>query len=333
MDTVITSNIQQASEFLKNGKVIVFPTETVYGIGASIYNKNALQEIYKVKNRPGDNPLIVHVCNQEQIKEITNNITEIEQALIDKFFPGALTIVFNKSPKLNNNITCGLDTVAIRMPSCPIAQELIKLTDSPICASSANLSGLPSSVIANHVIEDLDKQVPCILVPENNINNLTKYSIESTVVQCTQNEVILLRAGAVTIDELNNTLKEFKIKIKINKDKSKALCPGIKYKHYSPYAEVKIIQDSNELEFLLDISLKDIYFIGLKESDLEEDLNKILKPQNILTCEDTNEYTKNLYKFFREVDNNKGKLILCEEPENYGIGLTLLDRLQKASYK
>lgn len=223
---------------------MAFPTETVYGIGANIFNEEAVKNIFKAKGRPADNPLIVHISDFEMLNEIVEFIPDSAKILMDAFMPGPLTIIMKKSKKVSSLITAGLDTVAIRFPSHPVAKKLIEYSNVPIAAPSANLSGKPSPTIVRHVIDDLSGRVEAIID-----GGTCDAGLESTVIDCTAEIPVILRPGIITLEDI----KEYIPDAEIDRHVLNAVmpgdtpkCPGMKYRHYAPDAKVFVVEGKKE---------------------------------------------------------------------------------------
>lgn len=312
MKTLLTVSIPKAATFIKKGQVVAFPTETVYGLGANVYDEKAIKKIFKAKGRPKDNPLIVHITSKKDIQVLVKEIPETAKKIISKFFPGPITIILKKNEIISNSVTAGLDTIAIRMPSSKIARDLIKICGVPIAAPSANLSGSPSPTSFMHVLNDFRGKIPCILIGPN-----AKYGLESTVIDCTSAVPQILRPGVITLEQLRKIDKRIKYKSKTTKIKS----PGQKYKHYAPKAQLQITNHKLQIENIKDNSA----FIGLAKS-----IGNNFAMKKI--CKDMNVYAKNLFSFFRECDNKGIKIIYAEKVSEKGIGLAIMNRLKKAAF-
>ncbi|MDH3531017.1 MAG: L-threonylcarbamoyladenylate synthase [Acidobacteriota bacterium] len=310
MKTVLTKSTVEAASFIKAGGIAAFPTETVYGLGAGVFDEEAIEKVFEAKGRPADNPLIVHVSNEEQIPLIVAVVTPTARILIDRFFPGPLTIVLEKAPLVPASVTGGLDTVAIRMPDHELARALIDLT-GPLVAPSANLSGRPSPTTWEAVREDLDGRIDCILQGET-----TMFGIESTVVDCTFEAPQVLRTGAVSLEQLREV--ESSVKLFESPESSEVRSPGLKHKHYSPSAEVKIFDNTTNLERTVSAA-----YIGLTKP--------LGEYQRVLICDSAEHYARSLFEFFRECDRNGISNIYCEQVKETGIGLALMDRIRRAA--
>src|SRR5258707_9388560 len=197
MLTVLTESPEDAAEFVRRGELAAFPTETVYGLGADLFNQTALQKIFNAKQRPADNPLIAHISSIDELGFLTSDISDNATKLIERFFPGPLTIVFPRKSTIPDLATAGLSTIGIRMPRHPIARAFLKAVGGPVAAPSANLSGRPSPTTWEAVHEDLNSRIACILK-----GGPSEVGIESTVVDCSMEIPVLLRPGAVTFEQL-----------------------------------------------------------------------------------------------------------------------------------
>ena len=251
-----TEEIKQAAEIIKDGGLVAFPTETVYGLGADALNAEAVGKVYAAKGRPSDNPMIVHISSKDDVLKLTPKITEDMQKLMDAFWPGPLTMVVPALDVIPKVTTGGLDTVGIRMPSEPAAAELISASETPIAAPSANLSGKPSPTSYKHVADDLDGRIDGIIA-----GGECKAGIESTVVDMTEDVPSVLRPGIITAKQLSEVLRK-----QVGIDPAllekpdifnngglletgadfKPKSPGMKYKHYAPKAEMIIYQGEPE---------------------------------------------------------------------------------------
>ena len=242
MDTVLLKNkekdLEIAAEFIKKGEIVGIPTETVYGLGADASNEAAVRKVFEAKGRPADNPLICHIGDKDQIKDIVSEITPLAQKLIDAFMPGPITVVMKKAECISDKTTAGLDTVGVRMPSHPVANKFLKLCGVPVAAPSANLSGRPSPTGARSVLEDMDGYIYAIIDGGD-----SEYGLESTVVDCTGTAPVILRPGAVTKADIDAVLGGDKTVMSGSlADKETPRSPGMKYRHYAPFAQVEIMK-------------------------------------------------------------------------------------------
>ena len=310
MKTILTTSPTEAAEFIKRGGIVAFPTETVYGLGANVFDEAAIAKVFDAKGRPNDNPLIAHVGNLEQIKLLTSEITQSAQKFIEAFFPAPLTLVLPKSDEVPLIATANLQTIGVRMPKSRLAQEFLTACETPIVAPSANLSGKPSPTTWEAVFEDLNGKLDCILQ-----GAMTEIGLESTVVDCTSEVPLVLRAGAVTLEQLQNVIPA--TRIYFVKENEVVRSPGLKHRHYSPQANVVLISN-----FKFQISNSKA-FIGLSETEVEFDLKRV--------CESVEDYAHSVFDFFRQCDNRKIKTIYCEIVDEQGIGVALMDRLRRAT--
>jgi L-threonylcarbamoyladenylate synthase len=320
MKTIITTSVKIAASYIRKGEVAAFPTETVYGLGADAYNEKAVKKIFKAKGRPKDNPLIVHVASKKDIEVLAKDISPYAKKIINKFFPGPVTVILKKNEIVPDIVTSGLDTIAIRMPASRISRELIRLSGVPIAAPSANLSGSPSPTGYRHVLHDFNGMIPCILKGPD-----AKHGLESTVIDCTGKHPVILRPGVITLEDIRKIDKKaiFK-KGRGNKIKS----PGLKYRHYAPKAKVKLISDfgsriSDRGLGIADLKIKSAY-LGLNKASAK-------KFTFVKICKSKVDYAKSLFSFFRECDGLGIKIIYCQKVEEKGIGLAIMNRIKKAA--
>lgn len=221
----------RAAEKLRNGELVAFPTETVYGLGANAFRTEAVLKIFAAKGRPSDNPLIVHIADREDLEGLVREIPDVAVRLMARFWPGALTLVFYKSPAVPDAVTAGLDTVAVRMPVHPIARDLIRLAGVPVAAPSANHSGRPSPTTAEHVREDMDGRIPMIVD-----GGACPMGMESTVLDVTVCPPMMLRPGGVTREMLEAAIGPISLDPALSGTSGKPKAPGMKYAHYAPRA-------------------------------------------------------------------------------------------------
>lgn len=299
-------DIYKAASLLKQGKVVAFPTETVYGLGALAFNQEAIENIFLLKNRAKDNPLIVHISDLEQVKTLARQVPASFYNLAKVFFPGPLTIVLKKHPRVLHSVTAGLDTVGIRIPSHPIAKKLLDIVGEPIAAPSANISGRPSPTKKQHVALDFQKKDLFILD-----GGQSEVGIESTVIDISSNRCTILRPGAITKEQLESVLNE-NVYIHLQ-DGKKALCPGMKYRHYAPKAKVVLCSSLLQIEQL---SHKHTNHMILSDEQLES--HKYLS-------------SFTLYDHFRKADFLKCTHIFVLCTKKILNNSALMDRLSKAA--
>jgi L-threonylcarbamoyladenylate synthase len=292
-------DLETAAELLKRGEIVAFPTETVYGLGAALFNELALQKVFAAKQRPSDNPLIVHIADHNQLECVASEISRGAQSLIEAFFPGPLTLVLPKAALVPSLATAGLDTVAVRMPAHAIARKLIRLVEEPLAAPSANLSGKPSSTLPEHVMEDLTGSIAALID-----GGECPLGIESTIVKVSP-QPLILRPGAIPREEIEAVLRQ---KVAYYRGtETTPLAPGLKYKHYASKAAIKLFTSRQKLDDFLSTAP------DVKRSVLLE-----LTP-------------KELYSQLRSADANfcEEILILCNERIERDVAL--MNRLSKAA--
>lgn len=232
--------IAELGKIIKDGGLVSFPTETVYGLGANAYDKNAAKKVFEAKGRPGDNPLIVHICGVDELDSVASDVPDEAIKLFEKFSPGPLTIILKKNDKIPCEVTAGLDTVAVRIPSNPIARALIKSAGVPVAAPSSNLSGRPSPTKGEHVIHDLNGRIDAIID-----GGACDVGVESTVVELVDGGVNILRPGGITMADFEAVLNTVTVDKHVTKnvaDGEAPKSPGMKYKHYAPDAEVCVVE-------------------------------------------------------------------------------------------
>ncbi|GEN57467.1 threonylcarbamoyl-AMP synthase [Halolactibacillus alkaliphilus] len=320
-------NIKKASEWLKNGDVVAFPTETVYGLGADATNEQAIQKIFEAKGRPSDNPLIVHLSDVEQMTRYVTEITPMAKRLIDAFMPGPLTVILKSNGKIAKNVTAGLDTVGLRIPDHLAARELIKAADLPIAAPSANLSGKPSPTSAVHVYQDLENKITAILD-----GGPTGVGVESTVVDCTGDRAIILRPGGITKQDLESVLDVPVEDATIFETKETPKSPGMKYTHYEPEVPMILIEGSADYfrEKMTQHALEGKK-VGLLVSD---ELGRQLKADTVVSVgsrEDISSIANQLYNALRSFRKHDVDIILAETFTEEGVGQAVMNRMRKAA--
>ena len=311
-------DIQQAAEIIKEGGLVAFPTETVYGLGADALNPEAVGKVYAAKGRPSDNPMIVHISSKNDLSRLTFEITDDIRKLMDAFWPGPLTMVVPAAPVVPRVTTGGLDTIAVRMPSDPVAAALITSSETPIAAPSANLSGRPSPTSARHVIDDLDGRIDAIIQGGD-----CQVGIESTVVDMTGAVPAVLRPGIITAERLSQALgKTVEIDPAMNVKTAdfKPKSPGMKYKHYAPKAEMIIYKGDREKVYL---------------AMSEEKLRRTGYGQKVeIIMYDDSEPEKAAREFFaklRACDKAGVDVILAAAMREDGVGFAVMNRMFKSA--
>lgn len=316
---------------LADGKTVIFPTETVYGLGANALDEDAATKIYQAKGRPSDNPLLVHVADKEDVYDLVENVDDRAKLLMDKFWPGPLTIVFKKKAIIPDRTSGGLDTVAIRMPSDQVARDLIRQAGVPIAAPSANISGRPSPTKPEHIIRDMDGRVDGILV-----GGPCDYGVESTIIDLSEDLAMVLRPGSITLEMLGEVLGRVDLdpSLKNKDDNIRAKAPGMKYKHYSPQAQVYIVK-ADDLEGFaerVDSLCEDNAKKGLKIGVMTMNYDQHSYQAKVfdLGGSDT-EVAKNLFDSLISLDREYIDIAYVPYFEERGIGVAIMNRLKKAA--
>lgn len=325
--------IEEAAQIIKNGGIVAFPTETVYGLGADALNEDAVKKIFIAKGRPQDNPLIVHVASKD-INDYVEEIPTVANKLMNKFWPGPLTIIFKKKNIIPDVTSANLESIGIRMPDNDIARKLIELSGTVIAAPSANISGRPSPTDLERCVEDLNGRVDCIIGGDN-----SKIGVESTIVDCTVNPPLVLRPGGITLE----MLKEIDPRIEIDKaimqkpsENLKPKAPGMKYRHYAPKAKVTIISGNRKKTVA---KIKEMVNYNIEKQKkvciltVEENENEYHEGTKIVlgSLSDLSTVAKNLFEALRKCDDLGADLILAEAYEEKGVGVAIMNRLNKAA--
>lgn len=329
------SKLSEAAEALRTGKVVAIPTETVYGLGANALNTEAVSKIFKAKGRPSDNPLIVHIADKEKVFELVESVPEKAAELMDKFWPGPLTLVLRKSPKIPDIITAGLDTVAIRMPEHPVARELIRLAGVPVAAPSANVSGKPSTTTAQHVLDDMDGKIEIIVDAGS-----SRVGLESTVLDVTVEPPVLLRPGGVTPGQLEKYIGRVDIDKtilgKINAE-NVPKSPGMKYKHYSPEAQVVIVKSEDKLKQtakILELAQENKSQgkkVGICATVQTAAEYKGFETLSMGDRDHPETIAASLFALLREFDDRAVDIIFAEAVDQHEVGLAIMNRMVKAA--
>lgn len=320
--------LKKHAKLLKEGKTVIFPTETVYGIGADALNEDAVSKIYKAKGRPSDNPLIVHISNIDKVYELSRNVSDKAKIVMEKFWPGPLTIILPKNKIVPNKTTGGLDTVAVRMPSNKIALKLLELSDLVVAAPSANISGRPSPTKGEHVVNEMNEKVSGIIVGDK-----SDFGIESTVIDFTEEIPLILRPGVISQSDLEKVIGKVNIDKSLLKkeDNIKAKAPGMKYTHYSPNADVFIFSGENKFENINKI-IKENEAKNIKSGVICKTQNKDKYLGEVIALgKDSLEIASNLFDSLRQMDNKNIDVVYAEEFEFDEVGVAVMNRLLKAS--
>lgn len=318
---------------IRKGENVVFPTETVYGLGANALNPEAVKKIFVAKGRPEDNPLIIHVSELSQVDPLVARIPSKAKKLMDAFWPGPLTIIMEKSTIVPEVVTAGLNTVAVRFPSNDIARAFIKLAGCPVAAPSANLSGRPSPTEGKHVLEDLEGRVAAIILSSDG-----ELGLESTVIDMTLDPPVVLRPGDVTVAELQEVLGEVLVAASVTKSTTtdKAKSPGMKYTHYFPKGELVVVKGNQE-QICEKITQAVSHYhgtpmtIGILASDETMESYHTGVIISLGSRDDPKEMAKNLFSRLRTFDELGVEKIYAEDIPLNNETLALLNRLYKAA--
>lgn len=326
------SIIQQAAQILKSGGLVAFPTETVYGLGANGLDAQACKKIYEAKGRPSDNPLILHIADLDTLSEIVREIPDTAKKLMDAFWPGPLTMIFPKADIVPDAVTGGLDTVAVRFPSHPVAMALIQAAGLPIAAPSANASGKPSPTRASHVAYDLEGRVDLILD-----GGAAEWGLESTIVDVSQTPPMILRPGAITKEMMEPFVGTVAIDPTILEKPAEGLrpkAPGMKYTHYSPKAEVYLVRGIHTIEAInrmaaqQQVQGKKVGVLATEESKQKYQADIVLSVGSRVDLESVG---ANLFRVLRKFDFLEADVVYAEVFPLEGEGLAIMNRLQKSA--
>ena len=332
MQTILTkaddASISQAAKLLQEGQIVAFPTETVYGIAASAYCGSAVNKIFEAKGRPQDNPLIVHIDTVDMLDGLVSSVPESAKKLAAAFWPGPLTMVMPRGPKVADEVCAGLDTVGIRMPSDPVARRLITACGLPLAAPSANLSGSPSPTTAADVFADMDGRLPMILD-----GGSCQVGVESTVITLAGEKPMLLRPGYVTKEQMEEVLGEEVLLsgaiLEKLKEGETARSPGMKYKHYAPKADITILRG--------DFDSFAAYVDAHKTADtfclcFEGEQQALSVPCVPYGAENSGaEQAHALFRALRALDEQGAKNVYARCPRDTGVSLAVYNRLLRAA--
>lgn len=325
----LDEQLHKVANLLKAGKTVVFPTETVYGLGANALDPEAAKKIYEAKGRPSDNPLIVHISKKEDVDFLAGNISQDSKLLMEAFWPGPLTLILDKSDNVPIETTGGLMTVAIRMPSNPIARKLIDLAGVSIAAPSANISGRPSITSSKYLVEELCERVDAIIISED-----SEIGLESTVIDMTASTPVILRPGKIGKTEIEKILnKEIELDPSLKDENAAPKSPGMKYKHYSPNATVIVVTGSlDEMKQKINQKLS----LDKNKSDTVkvvclEDRVSLYDGYGISWGKSSQEAAKNLFKILRLMDEQNIEVVYFEALNSDEISEAVMNRLIKAA--
>jgi L-threonylcarbamoyladenylate synthase len=318
-------HIARAAAVIRAGGLVAFPTETVYGLGADALNEDAVRKIFLAKERPADDPLIVHIASASQLPQLARQIPQRAWDLIERFWPGPLTLVLPKTERVPTVTTGGLDTVAVRMPSHPVAKRLIELSAVSIAAPSANRFGRPSPTIAKHVWEDLHGRIDLILD-----GGPTPIGVESTVLDLTVDPPMVLRPGGVTLEELRAVLGDVQMLDAAHTEAAKR-SPGTRSRHYAPRAQVLLVEQGAAEAALKELSGKRVGVLVYLTRSLsvygegQGEVIIIQMPRSLKA------YARRLFAVLRELDEQGVDVIVVEKLQERGLGRAIMDRLRRAS--
>ncbi|MEM2103496.1 MAG: L-threonylcarbamoyladenylate synthase [Candidatus Bathyarchaeia archaeon] len=327
--------IRIAADIIRKGGLAAFPTETVYGLGADALNPEAVKALFKAKMRPFDNPPIVHVADLRDVYRLAKNIPRKAEKLMKAFWPGPLTLIFKRSDLVPDvTVTC-LETIAIRMPKHNVALALIRESNCPIAAPSANLAGKPSPTTAQHVLEDLYGRIDIVLD-----GGPTRIGVESTVLDLTVDPPQILRPGGTSYETLKKTLGKVELHPVVTAEEelpiSKARSPGMKHRHYAPKAKL-ILVEGNLAAIVKKIAELTHYYsrrkakVGVLATDETAALHRADVVKSLGSRNSLEEIAKNLFRLLRELDAEGVDVIIAEGIPSEGLGLAVINRLRKAS--
>ena len=334
--------IRYAASVIRSGGLVAFPTETVYGLGANVFNEIAVKRIYEVKGRPPDNPVIVHICDVNQLSEVASRVPEEAYRLIERMWPGPLTLLLPRGPRVPYAVTAGLETVAVRMPAHPVALELIRESGVPIAAPSANVSGKPSPTRGDHVVEDFYSKIELILDAGE-----TLYGVESTIVNILVDPPVLLRPGAYPVEEIERVLGKKVVVPSFARglgEAERALAPGMKHRHYAPDTPLVLVESEDYTNTARIVEavrrvVEEYKARGLKVALITyrevAEYYKGLSDKTLVMGSRGNLYevAKNLFATLRLVDKLGVDIAVVEGVEERGLGLAVMNRLRKASVR
>lgn len=327
--------IKEACEILKRNGLVAFPTETVYGLGGDAMHKEASAKIYAAKGRPSDNPLIIHIADENSLKDIAREVSDTAVKLMEAFWPGPMTLIFKKKDNVPVSTTGGLDTVAVRMPSHPVARELIRQSGVYIAAPSANTSGRPSPTKAEHVIEDLSGKIDMIID-----GGVVGIGLESTIVDVSENIPVILRPGYITKKMLEDIVGEVKVDPAIVGDAPKknirAKAPGMKYRHYAPKGQMTIVEGdievvSSKINELVKEKLDEGCKVAVIATDETKENYKYGIIKSIGSRKTEGSIAAGLYDILRDMDHIGAQYIFAESFSDDRLGGAIMNRMIKAA--
>lgn len=316
--------IEGAAGVLRAGGLVVFPTETVYGLGADALNADAVARVFRAKGRPADNPLIVHIADERHLLDLADGVPPKGEQLARAFWPGPLTLVLPRTVLVSDLVTGGLPTVAIRMPDHPVAQSLIRHLDAGIVGPSANVSGKPSPTSAQHVMQDLNGRVDVVLDA-----GPSRIGVESTVVDVTVEPPAILRVGGLARERIEEVIGRVEVTVT---EEQRRRSPGTRYRHYAPSARVVIVERGNGER--MDTLIREFKSRGKNVACIVHSVQLTQLQSGHLfrfLPTDVAFLARNLYRTFRELDSLDVDVILAEAVEEEGLGAAVMDRLRRAA--
>ncbi|MBQ7985646.1 MAG: threonylcarbamoyl-AMP synthase [Clostridia bacterium] len=335
MDTLIIKDInsealETAGEIIRRGGTVCFPTETVYGLGASAYDEDAIAKIYEAKGRPSDNPLIVHIPDVSEVYKVAREVPDSAKKLFEAFAPGPFTLILKKNPEIADRVTAGLDTVGVRIPSHPVARDFLKAAGVPVAAPSSNISGKPSPTKAEHVIADMDTRVDAIIC-----GGASDVGVESTIIDMTEETPVILRPGGITPEDIKRVLGDVKIDRHVLESvnvKEQPKCPGMKYKHYAPDADVTVVSGK------IDATETKIAELVAKDKQAGKQVGVLARCDKgynadcfIASGKDNSQLARVLFDALRQFDKENIDTCYVQFTGDDGISLAVKNRLFKAA--
>ncbi|GAF21506.1 LOW QUALITY PROTEIN: YrdC/Sua5 family protein [Bacillus sp. JCM 19047] len=312
--------LQEPTMWIRDNKLIAFPTETVYGLGANALSDEAVSKIFYAKGRPSDNPLIVHIGDKTQLNELVADIPEVADRLMEPFGPGALTLIFKAKPVLSTHVTAGLETVGIRMPSNPVARAFLKACQLPIAAPSANQSGRPSPTTAAHVLQDLNGRIDGVID-----GGQTGIGLESTVLSIVEDTPVLYRPGGVTKEEIEGVVGPIGVDKALVSTNEQPKSPGMKYTHYAPEADVYIVEEPKHFHSAIQRAKASGLRVGVLASESYKEAHESIVVHSLYDLAQTFYYTLRLF------DEKAVTVIFVEAVPTLGVGAAIMNRLEKAA--
>lgn len=332
-EAIDEAGICEAGRIIREGGLVAFPTETVYGLGGDAFNPESSRKIYAAKGRPSDNPLIVHIADMDDLYQVAESVSDTALLIANKYWPGPLTMIFKKKPAVPTETTGGLETVAVRFPSHPVAKEFIKAAGGFVAAPSANISGRPSPTEAKYVVEDMDGRIEMIID-----GGSCQIGLESTIIDMTGDKPVILRPGYITPKDLEALVDSVDIDRTILDDQSGLApkAPGMKYKHYAPKAELTIVRGKNQnvINFI-NAEANKAKAEGIRCGVIATRENISLYEgdsiKNVGSRNDEEAIARNLFRILREFDDEDIDVIYTEGFGNEGLSMATMNRLLKAA--